>query len=235
MNEIDQRRISEFSRLVFLRLWSESAGLPVGDIFAYIPQAIALTDYEKSDFPSTHTPRYERIIRLATVPYVKAGWLLKSKGRWFLTTEGKQACKSFPTADVFCKEAGRLFEEWRQNRSIQALITEEAEEAAWEQIRTYLQEMKPHEFQGLVGDLLTAMGYHIAWIAPLEKDRGFINLVVHSDPLGLSNPRIKVHILHRGQPVLNEGFRAFMSSLGPDEAGIFISSGGFTRLVGGIL
>lgn len=231
MIEIDPQRIAEFLRIVFLRLWSESAGLPVADIFAYIPQETTLTEYEKGDFPSTHTPRYERIIRLATTPYVRAGWLIKSKGRWFLTDEGKQACKSFPTADAFYQEAGRLSDEWRQNRSLQALVTEEAEEMAWEQIRSYLQEMKPYEFQGMVGDLLSAMGYHIVWVAPLEKDRGFINFVVYSDPLGISNPRIKVHILHRGQPVLNEGLKAFLSILGPEEAGIFISSGGFTNSV----
>ncbi|MGA2490758.1 MAG: hypothetical protein ABSF99_11350 [Anaerolineales bacterium] len=144
MIEIDPQRIAEFLRIVFLRLWSESAGLPVADIFAYIPQETTLTEYEKGDFPSTHTPRYERIIRLATTPYVRVGWLVKNKGRWFLTDEGKQACKSFPTADAFYQEAGRLFDEWRQNRSLQALVTEEAEEMAWEQIRSYLQEMKPY-------------------------------------------------------------------------------------------
>jgi len=49
--------------------------------------------------------------------------------------------------------------------------------------------------------------------------------------LGLSAPRIKVHVLHSGQPVLFEGLKAFMSMLGPGEAGIFISSGGFTASV----
>ena len=231
MTEIAPRRIGEFLRIVFVRLWQESAGLPVGDILAHIPQATPLTEYEREDFPSTHTPMYARVIRLATTPFARAGWLVKNKGRWFLTDEGKRACKSFASADAFYQEAGRIFDEWQQNRSLQALVTEEAEEKAWEQIQRYLQEMRPYEFQGLVEELLVAMGYHLAWAAPPEKDRGFVNFVVYSDPLGLSIPRMKVHVLHSGQPVLLEGLKAFLFVLGPEDAGIFISSGGFTRYV----
>ena len=205
--------------------------MPVGDIMTFIPQATQLTEYEREILPSTHMPRYARAIRLATTPYVKAGWLMKSKGRWFLTDEGKRACKRFPSAGAFDQEAGRIFDEWRQNRSLQALVTEEAEEMAWEQIQVYLQEMKPFEFQRLAEDLLRAMGYHVAWVAPAEKERGFVNFVIYTDPLGLSSPRIKVHVMHGGQPVLVEGLKAFMAFLGPEEAGIFISSGGFTRNV----
>jgi restriction system protein len=231
MTEITPQRIGEFLRIVILLLWQESAGLPVGDIMAFIPQATQLTEYEKEVLPSTHTPRYARVIRLATTPYVKAGWLMKSKGRWFLTDEGKRACKSFSSAQAFDQEAGRILDEWRQNRSLPALVTEEAEEMAWEQIQAYLQGMKPFEFQRLAEDLLKAMGYHVAWVAPAEKERGFVNFVISSDPLGLSTPRIKVHVMHSGQPVLLEGLKAFLAFLGPEEAGIFISSGGFTRNV----
>jgi restriction system protein len=231
MTEISPQRVGELLRIVFVRLWQESTGLPAADILAHIPQATPLTDYERDLIPSTHTPRYERVIRLATTPYARAGWLVKTKDRWILTEEGKRACKSFTSAHAFYQEAGRIFNEWRENRSLQALVTEEAEEMALEQIRSYLQDMKPYEFQILVEDLFTAMGYHIAWVAPREKERGFVNCVIHSDPLGLSIPRIKVHILHSGQPVLLEGLKAFLSVLGPEDAGIFISSGGFTSSV----
>ena len=231
MIEIAPQRIGEFLRIIFVRLWQENAGLPAADILAYIPQATLLTDYEIGVSPSTRTPRYEKAIRLATTPYVNAGWLVKSRGRWLLTEEGKRACKSFASAEAFYNEAAHILEEWHESRSVLALITEEAEEKAWEQIRSYLQQMRPYEFQQLVGDLLTAMGYHTAWSAPAQKERGFVNFVVYADSLGLGVPRIKVHILHSGQAVLYEGLKAFMSVLGRDEAGIFISSGGFTSNV----
>jgi restriction system protein len=231
MTEISPQRVGEFLRIVFVRLWQERNGLPVRDVLAHIPQETQLTDHEMEFLPGTRTPRFERVIRLATAPYVKAGWLVKSRDRWTLTEEGKRACRSFTTAGAFYQEAGRIYKEWQDARSVQGVATEEAGEMAWEQIRAYLQEMKPYDFQMLVEDLLKAVGYHLAWVAPPEKDRGFVNFVVHSDPLGLSIPRIKVHILHGGQPVLWEGLKAFLSILGPEDAGIFISSGGFTSSV----
>ena len=228
MSEIAPQRVSEFLRIVFVRLWQESAGLPAGEVLAHIPQATRLTETEQEYLASTHIPRYERVIRLATIPFVKAGWLVKSKGRWYITDEGKRACKGFPNAQAFGQEAARIMDEWRQSRSVLSLVTEEAEERAWEQIRTYLQEMRPYEFQILVGDLLRALGYHLTWVAPPEKDRGLVNFIVHTDALGLNIPRIKVHVLHSGQPVMFEGLKVFMSVLGSDDAGIFVSSGGFT-------
>ena len=231
MAEIGSQRIGEFLRVIFIRLWQERAGLPAGEVLAYVAEAIPLTDEEKEELPATRTFRFERAIRLATIPFEKAGWLVKSKGRWLLTDEGKRVCKGFPTAESFYQEAGRIFNEWRQNRSVLSLVTEEAEEKAWQQVSSYLQEMRPYTFQLLVGDLLVAMGYHMAWVAPPEKERGYVHYVVHADSLGMSLPRIKVHVLHSGQPVMLEGLKAFTSVLGPDDAGIFFCSGGFTGSV----
>jgi restriction system protein len=231
MAELEPKRIGEFIRIVFARLWEEPSGLPAGDVLMHIPKATPLSDYEKSFYPSTTIPRYEKIVRLATIPLVKAGWLVKSKGRWYLTEEGRRAVHSFQGPEDFYKQAVQLLDDWRQSHSALTLVTEEAEEQAWAQIRQYLQAMKPYEFQDLAGELLKAMGYHVAWIAPPGKDRGYINFIVYSDPLGVGLPRIKVHLLHSGQPALLEGFKSFLSVLGPEDAGLFISTGGFTGSV----
>lgn len=231
MTDLAPQRIGEFLRVVFARLWQEPSGLPAGEVLAYVPEAIRLSDYERGCAPSTNIPRYEKLIRLATIPLVKAGWVVKSKGRWYLTEEGRRACKSFANPDDFYKEALRLFENWRQSRSSLSLVTEDAEEMAWEQIRRYLLGMRPYEFQDLVGDLLLAMGYHIAWIAPPGKDRGYVNFVVYPDSLGVGRPRIKIHVLHNGQPALLEGFKSFASILGVEDAGMYISTGGFSSSV----
>ena len=61
-----------------------------------------------------------------------------------------------------------------------------------------LAKYKSYEFQDLVADLLRAMDYHIAWIAPPGKDRG-IDIIAYTDPLGASVPRIKVQFKHRDQ------------------------------------
>ena len=231
MSEIAPLRVSEFLRVAFVRLWSEPNGLPAGDVLAHIQRVTPLTEAELECFPNSNTPRYERAVRLATIPFVKAGWLVKNKGLWTITEIGKRACQGFANAQAFSQEAGRIMNEWRESRAGLSLITEEAEEKAWQQVRAYLQELKPYEFQVIAGDLLKALGYHLTWVAPPEKERGFVNFIMHTDALGLSNPRIKVHVLHTGQPVMFEGLKGFMSVLGTDDSGIFLSSGGFTAAV----
>jgi restriction system protein len=105
---------------------------------------------------------------------------------------------------------------------------DEAEEKAWEQIQGYLQSMNPYDFQELVADLLRAMGYHVSWVSPPGKDRG-VDIIAYNDPIGASNPRIKVQVKRKDQAINVEGLRAFLSVLGSDSVGLFVSASGFTN------
>ena len=109
-----------------------------------------------------------------------------------------------------------------------ALSVEEVEELAWGQIQELVSAINPYEFQDLVADLLKAMGYFIYWVAPPGKD-GEIDIIAYNDPLGAVGPRVKVQVKHKiGQSIPVEPLRAFMSVIGVDEIGLFVSSGGFT-------
>jgi restriction system protein len=241
MADITRRRTGEFLRIVFKLLWDKPEGLPAKEILDAIPESTQLTPYETGYYSSTpNSPRYEKIIRFATIDLVHAGWLVKSKGRWFITDEGRLAYNKYKDPEEFYKEAVRLYHEWKKSRpkkegavtdeeEIQKIsfTVEEAEEQAWEQIKQFLHTVNPYEFQELVADLLRAMNYHVSWVAPPGKDRG-IDIIAYTDPLGASVPRIKVQVKHRDQPTPVEGLRAFMSVLGTDDLGLFVSSGGFT-------
>lgn len=229
MADITLSRVGELLRSVFELLWTRPDGMPAKDILAFLPEVTQLTEYEKGSSPSTNTPRYERIVRIATIPLVKAGWLVKNeKGRWYITEEGRQACRRYPNAQELYKESLRLLEEGKQSLPLYTMAIEEAEEKAWEQIRRFLQETKRIEFQTLVVDLLRAMDYHIAWIAPPEKTHGQIDVVASVDPIGVKRPRILVEIKHKGQAVTLEGLNTFLSILNENDYGLYISTGGFT-------
>lgn len=222
-------RIGEMLRGVFELLWTRPEGLPAKDIFAFLPEITRLNEYEKGHPASTNTPRYEKITRIATTPFVKAGWLVKNnKGRWYITDEGRQACRQYPNAVELYKESLKLFEEGKQSVPLYIMAIEEAEEKAWEQIQGYLQEINRIEFQTLTADLLRALGYHIAWVAPPEKGREQIDLVAYVDPIGVKGPRVFVQVKHKGQTVTREGLKTFLSVLGTENYGLFISTGGFT-------
>jgi restriction system protein len=190
--------------------------------------------------------RFEKIVRFSTISPVKAGWLVKSKGRWTVTDQGLKAYTDFRDPEKFFAEAGRLYQQWIATRpepvdeganeetdgeAEEANIAgtfEEAEEAAWQDIERHLSEMSPYDFQNLVAGLLRAMGYHVSWVAPPGRDGG-IDILAHTDPLGINMPRIKVQVKRRADKIAVEGLRSFMALLGDQDVGLFVSTGGFTR------
>lgn len=230
MANITLHRVGELIRCVFELLWNRADGLTGREIMAFIPEVVKLTDYELGWSISTNTPRYEKIIRLATIPLAKAGWLVKSdKGRWYLTEEGRQAGRQFSNAQEMYAEALRLAEGEKQSTPEILMALEVMQEKAWQVIEKYLQEKKSMEIRMLIADLMEVLGYHITWIAPAEKKHGQIDMVVNADPIGAQSVRILVQVKHKGQAVTLEGIKSFISVLGPNDFGLFMSTGGFTR------
>jgi len=238
MPDITQHRIGEILRRVFELLWFEPDGLAVRDIFEYVQKNTQLTEYEKGAFPfAINSPRYEVLLRVATIPLVKAGWLVKTpRGRWFITEKGRRASKQYTGAEQFFEEAIHQYRDWKLNeekrlRHINSIEKYEAQENSWNQIKQFIQGMDTTEFKNIVSELLQAMGYYIAWVAPLEKEKGLIDMIASSDPLGMRDPRIVVHVNHKGQVMTQEGLEMVLSDLRPEDHGIIISSSGFTNQV----
>jgi restriction system protein len=250
MADVTRRRVGELQRGVFKILLDHPEGLAAKEIISRMEQVVPPTEFEKSDYPKRPgTQRFGKMIRFATIGPVKAGWLIKEKGRWLLTEEGKKAYFKYEDPEKFRHESGRLYYQWldKQPKEIigadeefheeigttaavaEASSTlEEAEETAWAEIEQYVQTINPYDLQRLVAALLHAMGYHVAWISPPGPDRG-IDILAHNDPLGTSAPRIKVQVKRRADKINVDGLRAFMALLGEQDVGIFVSTGGFTN------
>lgn len=242
MAEITMKRRGELVRKVIEILKDHPEGFPAKDVIKKVEESIQLTPFEQSMYPNHPTVRrFEKIVRFATIGPVKAGWILKSKGHWSVTEQGLKAYRDFKDPEKFTSEARRLYRQWAANRpesgdedveEVEAAnVTgtyEEAEESAWNSIEQHLLSMSPYDFQNLVAALLRAMGYHVSWIAPPGRDGG-IDILAHTDPLGINMPRIKVQVKRRADKIAVEGLRSFMAVLGDQDVGLFVSAGGFTR------
>jgi restriction system protein len=80
----------------------------------------------------------------------------------------------------------------------------------------------------LVAALLTAMGYHVPYVAAPGRDGG-IDIVAYKDPLGTSTPRIRVQVKHREQKLTVKDVRELEGLLRKEgDIGLLVSSGGFT-------
>jgi restriction system protein len=226
-------------RGVFKLLLDHPEGLPARTVLERLPQVVPPTDFEKTTYPGRPTVRrYERIVRFSTIGPAKAGWLVKTRGTWSLTEAGRQAYERFTDPEEFTRESDRLYRKWKEEREPDvvaeesspdaATTLEEAEEAAWTEIEEHLERMDPYDFQELVAGLLRAMGYHVSWVAPPGPDKS-IDIIAHTDPLGIQGPRIKVQVKRRSEKATIEGIRSLLALLGEGDVGLFISTGGFTR------
>jgi restriction system protein len=229
MKNITLSRVGELIRAMFELLWNRSEGMLARDLMAYVPEVITLTEYERGISPQSGLSKYERIIRVATIPLTQVGWLYKNnKGRWFITDQGRQACKRHASALDLYGEALRLYEERGQGKPEATVIYEMAQEKAWEQIQKFLQAAELTELLALVADLLKAMGYRILWTARPDSAHRQIGLVASVDQLGAHTNRILVQIKHKGQVFTLEGLKSALALLSSQDYGLLISTGGFT-------
>lgn len=240
MAEFTQKRYGELSRGVLHLLSKEPEGLPAREVLKRLAEVVPPTGFEAEDWPRfPGVRRYEKTVRFSTIALVKSGWLTKSAGTWAVTAKGLEALNKYSDPLTFYREAIKLYQAWKKQQpkaqsapeaeepSEVALGLEEARELAWEEIRAHLAVMPPYDFQQLVGALLRAMGYHVAWIAPPGADGG-IDILAYADPLGAQGARIKVQVKRQESKVSPDGLRSFLGVLGEDDIGIFVATGGFT-------
>ena len=123
-----------------------------------------LTPYELDSYESGGR-RFNKIVRFATVDCVKAGWLVKDKGIWTITDEGRKAYAEMTDPEVFYRKAVKLYNDWRaaqpdaepapspadadatdvlglaeagSTAKAVSITFEKAEEQAWDEISHYL-------------------------------------------------------------------------------------------------
>ena len=92
MADLTKTRNGEIQRGVFKVLLDQPDGLRAKDVIQRLRDVVLPTEYEKQDYASTPgVERFGKVVRFATIAPVKAGWMVKDKGTWYLTEDGKRA------------------------------------------------------------------------------------------------------------------------------------------------
>ncbi len=163
MAEVTRRRTGEFLRVLFRALLDHPDGMQARDAIDAVRGRMTLSEYERGEFP-TGGVRFDKILRFATVNCVKAGWIVKQKGRWTVTKEGGQAFAAYENPEIFYKEAVKLYNQWKANQpdvspeqpgkpeaapgpKAVSITFEQAEEQAWSEIEQYLRAMNPYDLR----------------------------------------------------------------------------------------
>lgn len=219
--------------------------LPGKEVISRVSQTVPLDLWDLEKYEKSGYVRWVSILHFYSIDCIKAGFLVKQKGIWFLTKEG-EAALSLGERSLF-DEATKAYREWKKKvgesvsdeKSLEEPIIEEGararevtleevEQLASDGLRKYIDAKTAYEFQDLVAALLRGMGYHTPFVAPRGKDGG-IDILAYQDPLGTLSPRIKIQVKHRESTATVKEVRELMGLLLKDgDVGLFISTGGFT-------
>lgn len=232
-----------FAALTILR--DNGKEMAIRELIKMMEAKLEFDEYEKARYEKTGEIRWKTIFAFYSVDIMRAGYLVKKKGIWYITPEGEEALKMGPVG--LLTTANKAYREWEASRKNQEpKVTEEVEEKAiaevedsafslekagqiaLEGLEKHIDSLNPYEFQDLVAALMRGMGYYTPFVAPRGKDGG-VDIAAYRDPLGTQSPRIKVQIKHRGQSATVMEIRQLMGLLQKEgDVGIFVSSGGFT-------
>lgn len=230
----------------FKILKAEGGQLPGKEIIDRIRKQTDLNAWDKEIYEKTGYVRWESILHFFTIDCIKAGYMRKSKGIWYLTPEGEEAMKLGPVAML--DSATSLYRKWAADNKpkqteekdaadldekieqVQQASLSQLEEQAIAGIKQYIINKGPYEFQDLVAALLRAMGYYTPFISPKGKDGG-IDIIAFQDPLGVGTPRIKVQVKHYPEnPISPDAIRSLKGLINTgEEVGLFVTSGRFSN------
>lgn len=232
------------AKVVFaaLQILKEKGGeAPGREVLAEVEKRVQLDDWAKAIYEKSGYVRWQSILHFFSIDCIKAGYLVKKKGVWYLTPEGEKALQLGEVG--LLNAATAAYRKWRdenqppeleekdvaeEGQQGQEATIHEIEQIAIEGLKKQINLNNPYEFQELVAALLRGMGYYTPFVAPQGKDGG-VDVIAYRDPLGAVSPRIKVQIKHRESSASVQEVRQLIGLLQKDgDVGMFVSSGGFT-------
>ena len=103
---------------MFQVLQEHPDGLAAKEVLRQVSEIVPPTPFEAAEYPNRPgVRRYEKIIRFSTVPFVKAGWLVKTKSTWTATDEGLAAFdKAGSDVESWFRTARAKYREWKKDQ-----------------------------------------------------------------------------------------------------------------------
>jgi len=160
--------------------------LPGKEVIARVGQNVQLDPWDRETYEKSGYVRWTSILHFFTIDCIKAGFLVKQKGIWFLTKEGEAALALGERG--LLDEATKAYRDWRKKvgesvgdeKSLEEPIIEEGarareitleevEQLALDGLRKYIEAKTPCEFQDLVAGCFAGWGTIPLLLRPAEK------------------------------------------------------------------
>jgi restriction system protein len=230
----------------FKILKEEGGQLTGKEVVDRISKRIQFNEWESGILEKTGNIRWHSILHFYTIDCIKAGYLRKVKGVWYITPEGEEALKKYSAIEFF-NSATAAYRKWKSEslkskpedleeeiedggEQVQQANLDQLQDQALAGIKEYIISKNAYEFQDLVATLLRAMDYYTPFVSPKGKDGG-IDIIAYQDPLGIKTPRLKVQVKHYPQnPISADAIRSLKGLVNSgEEVGLFVTSGRFSN------
>lgn len=239
------------SKLIFetLKVLKENDGeMASALLMETLSKRVNLDDWARGTLEKTGNIRWQSILHFYSIDLIKAGYLLKKKGVWYLTPEGEKAIDK--GEKELLKSAQNLYRIWKEknkkeepsqisnkdvpdeqieaaSQKVSSLLDDARAKANQSFTKFILEEFDPYSFQELCGALFRGMGYYTPFIAPKGKDGG-VDVIAYKDPIGSTTPHIKIQIKYRQDTkATSQELRQLKGILTTNDIGVFISISGF--------
>jgi restriction system protein len=217
--------------------------MPAKDLYPFVNENVELNDWEKEPAGKMQYIRWTNSFQFYSIDYVKAGFIIKKNGYWYLTPEGEAILKKSPEEVMII--ANEAYHAWKDAQPKEESRKDEPDDSTAESdismnldllesnarsgIQRFIAAKGPYEFQEMVAALLRAMGYHTPFIAPKGKDGG-VDITAYVDPLGAQTPRIKVQVKHKPDTTIGApDVRSLLGVLRQGDIALFVTSGTFSQ------
>lgn len=227
---------------VMQEMKNRGGSIPVKDIYPFVEANVDLNEWELEPAGKMKYIRWNNSFQFFSIDYVKAGYIVKKSGTWYLTPEGEKMLKKSP--EEILLSAIEAYHEWKVKNpttvsreeeptedapeNVNSINLEILESDAHEGLKKFIAAKGPYDFQFMVAALLRAMGYHTPFIAPKGKDGG-IDIIAYVDPLGAQTPRIKVQVKHKPETAIGASdVRSLLGVMREGDIALFVTSGTFS-------
>lgn len=120
-----KKRAAILLKAAMQALDSAGGSLPLSEIKREVEKRVQLTEHDRTVYEKSGSVRWETVLHFYSIDCVKAGFIRKSKGRWWLTPEGK-AVLPLPPGEIM-ERANRAYRQWKAQ---QAVVVEELAEGS---------------------------------------------------------------------------------------------------------
>jgi len=103
-----------YSALTILR--DNGKEMPMRVLLSKVENDVKLDDWDKERYEKSGYIRWESILHFFSIDCIKAGYLIKKKGIWYITPEGEEVLKLGP--EKLLDEATKAYRKWKAEQPI---------------------------------------------------------------------------------------------------------------------